>query len=219
MSILNKKVDKIFVINLKERKDKYERIKLHMKQQKITNYERFNAIKPNLTDIYENKNLLALYRKSCFGIGVIGCKLSHLAVINLAKKRGYKSILILEDDAFPLSNFSENIKKNFHELEETKTDWDMLYLGANHKSKGVTISPHIKRCFSAYTTSSYIVKSVLYDTILENANLSPVEIDNYYVNEIQKKYKVYSVSPNLITQYDSVSDISGNFTSYDFGEC
>ena len=217
-SLLNTFVDKIFIINLKERKDKYEKITKQLKELNITNYERFEAIKPTQWQILHNPYLQALYKNNCFGIGVIGCKLSHAKAIELAKERKYKSILILEDDARFLKDFEENLKSAIGQLELIK-EWDMLYLGANHKKKGIVQTKNLKRVFNAYTTSSYIIKDTLYDEVLNNAIKEQCEIDTFYVNFIQKKYKVLGVHPNFIDQYPSKSDISGNMTDYEFGEC
>jgi GR25 family glycosyltransferase involved in LPS biosynthesis len=58
----------------------------------------------------------------------IGCALSHRAVIQEAKDRGYKSILVFEEDARLHKNFRNLFDQNINELHQV--DWDVLYLGA-----------------------------------------------------------------------------------------
>jgi glycosyl transferase family 25 len=71
-------IDKIFYINLEKRKDRREEIEKELDTFGL-NYERFEAIETP-------------------GFGILGCGISHLSVLKLAKERKYKNILILEDD-------------------------------------------------------------------------------------------------------------------------
>jgi len=71
-------IDKIFYINLDKRKDRFEQIntelqKMNFPDEKI---ERFRAVER----------------------GQVGCIQSHIGVLQLAKERHYRNILILEDD-------------------------------------------------------------------------------------------------------------------------
>jgi len=219
-SLLNTIVDRIFIINLAERTDKYAKMVSQMEKLGITNYERFDAIKPVIADVLTNPCLTMLLSKTWAGVamGVVGCKLSHIEVIKLAKKREYKSILVLEDDANFLSVFSENLETIQKEIN-TLSDWDMLYLGANHRFTGNPVTGHIKRVRHAYTTSSYIIRQKIYDDVINTAPRYIMEIDNFYVRYIQNNYMVFAVNPNLIEQAPDVSDISGNYSDIEFKNC
>lgn len=206
-------VDRIFIINIDARTDKYEQIVADLEARGIQNYERFSAIVPKS---YDTPAIKALYNASYFGQGVVGCKLSHIQVIKLAKARGYNSILILEDDALFKPNFEHLIHKVITESE--RVDWDMLYLGANHKQRGDFCTSTLKRCTEAYTTSSYIIRSLIYDHVIDSINI-PVEIDTFYARYIQPKFKCLCVYPNIMGQRKSLSDISHQITDYEFEEC
>lgn len=210
-STLDQFVDKIFIINLRDRTDKYNLITNQLGKFGIKNYERFDAIRPT-PEIITSSNIASIFKS-----GIIGCKQSHIEVIKEAKKRNYRQILILEDDADLVENFIELFS---HVVEEQKNiPWQMLYLGANHRKQGVNIEncKYIKRCFDAFTTSSYIIRDSLYDTVISTANKNNLEIDTFYVEEIQKNHLCIACSPNIITQRPSWSDISGNFTNEKFG--
>ena len=70
----------VFYINLESRPDRKEHIEGQLKTVGFPNVERFNAIKmPN-------------------GDGRIGCSLSHIKCLEIAKERGYSHVLICEDD-------------------------------------------------------------------------------------------------------------------------
>jgi len=87
----------------------------------ITNYERFDGIIPTTTIINTSGDLVALNNYTCFGTGVIGCVLSHVNIVQIAKERNYDSIIILEDDALFQPDFEERIRElhpSFSELEE-----------------------------------------------------------------------------------------------------
>ena len=96
-----KELDRIFIINLKNRNDMREHMLQEMKMQAITNYEFFDAIRPTFEEVdawdpqychHVKKSIRAdkfvNYRRGC-----LGCLKSHLEVIKLALKRGYKKIL------------------------------------------------------------------------------------------------------------------------------
>ena len=72
----------IFYINLDKRTDRRAEIEQELQQFNLYDKaERFPAIPvPNQ--------------------GILGCTMSHLAVLKLAKERKYKQVLILEDDFF-----------------------------------------------------------------------------------------------------------------------
>jgi glycosyl transferase family 25 len=73
---MNKYIDKIIYINLNKRVDRRADIENELNLFSLR-YERFSAI--------EHED------------GAIGCALSHLEVLKIAKKNNYKNILILED--------------------------------------------------------------------------------------------------------------------------
>ena len=75
---MSENIDKIFYINLDKRTDRREEI-----EQELSNYE-LNA--ERYAGIYTPHS------------GIVGCGYSHLNVLKLAKERGYKNVLILEDD-------------------------------------------------------------------------------------------------------------------------
>ena len=92
------KISKINIINLKERTDRWKDCLIQLKKYNIENYERFEAIRPDLKKIdpiQYSKNNLKMDEK--YIIGALGCKLSHIEIIKNAKKNSYKQILILED--------------------------------------------------------------------------------------------------------------------------
>ena len=56
----------------------------------------------------------------------VGCFMSHHAVWNDALSKGYKRVMILEDDAAFVLGFMRKLKTRMMELENVQ--WDFLYL-------------------------------------------------------------------------------------------
>jgi GR25 family glycosyltransferase involved in LPS biosynthesis len=119
--------DMVYYINLNSRPDRREQFERRATEAGISQFIRFPAIHlsmeeanalPNITkhDGDDNRHLK------------VSSSLSHFAVIADAKKCGYESILIFEDDAVFVDEFEEKIKPVVDELKEI-TDWDLVYFG------------------------------------------------------------------------------------------
>ena len=57
----------------------------------------------------------------------IGCALSHRNAIQDAKSRGYRNILVFEEDALLHENITEHLRNSLREL--VAFEWDVFYLG------------------------------------------------------------------------------------------
>lgn len=147
---MSKYIDHVFYINLDKRTDRRQEIETQLNEYDIT-AERFAAIEtPNE--------------------GIVGCGLSHTAVLQLAKERGYKNVLILEDDFEFLVSKKEWEEQMEHLFGETASPtFDVCMLSYNlHKSE--SLSPpnsFIGRVKYAQTASGYIVNAHYYDTIIQ----------------------------------------------------
>jgi len=138
-------IDKIIYINLENRTDRKQCIENELNRFGLP-FERFNAI----------------YQSS----GILGCTKSHLDVYKLAKARGYKNILILEDDFIFIVNkeeFEEELTKFF----DNKIDYNVCMISYNVlESKEVTDYDFIRKIQSAQTASGYIVNENYYETLI-----------------------------------------------------
>ena len=145
--LLNESFDKIFVVNLDERTDRWETCLKNFKKCGITNYERFSAVKfQSINDLditwwnkfrailnpsaHKNweKNMGDKIKMDEYLCGASGCKKSGHEVMKIIKKRGYKRALYLQDD------FGIAWEKITTEMLDTisralKLKWDMLYFG------------------------------------------------------------------------------------------
>jgi glycosyl transferase family 25 len=135
-------IDKIVYINLDHRTDRRKEIETELKQKGLS-YERFPAIKEER--------------------GAIGCCKSHLAVLKKAREKGYKNILVFEDD-FHFIVDSTEFNKQIDKLFETS--FDVCLLAYYTTETYDTENPLLYQIKNAQTTSGYIVQSHYYDTLI-----------------------------------------------------
>ena len=62
-------------------------------------------------------------------MGEIGCFLSHHRIWTDMLTRGYRQVMILEDDVHFESWFDTVIAGALADIEEAPLDWDLIYLG------------------------------------------------------------------------------------------
>ena len=96
----------VHYINLEERKDRKELVESELNELGWE-YERFNAIKNE--------------------IGIIGCGMSHLKLIKLAKEKNLDYIVVLEDDIQFMRKSWYN--KKITEIINSDFNFDVFLLG------------------------------------------------------------------------------------------
>jgi len=190
-------------INLDHRTDRLEHITNEFEKMGITP-ERVKGIQP--------KN------------GAVGCTMSHIKCIELAKSRNYKQVFICEDD-ITFTN-PELFKKQITSFTENdKINWDVLVVSGNVAPPCQKLYEYAARVFYCQTTTGYIVKREYYDTLLANfkeglnmllrnpANKFEYAIDKYWLR-LQMQSYWYIITPLTVTQYDNYSDIESKPTEY-----
>lgn len=191
-------------INLEERLDRLEHANAEFEKMGI-NAERIKAVKTQ--------------------IGSVGCTLSHIRCLELAKQRGYEHVFICEDD-ITFTNpelFKSNLQKFY---ENDKIMWDLLIIGGNNVPPYQQVEDYCARVFYCQTTTGYVVKSHYYDTLLENfresaknlmrepKNHSTYALDMYW-KRLQCQDFWYMITPPTVTQYESYSDIENRTVNYE----
>ena len=191
-------VDHVVYINLDHRKDR--RLKIedvlspYFPPEKVT---RFSAIKR------EN--------------GAWGATESHIAVLEMAKAKGWKNVLILEDDARWTDTFDEGLKTL---TRLAQSDYDAIVLGG-HNTRWHEDSLRLIRTFGAEAT---LVHSRYYDTLLRNytesytflqeSNQSWVHGVDVYINNLLATDTWFAVVPGLMKQEVGYSDIRKEVVTY-----
>ena len=157
--------------------------------------------------------------------GSVGCTMSHIRCLELAKQRGYEQVFICEDDITFLNPelFKSNLEK-FSDNDEIM--WDLLIVGGNNVPPYQQVTDYCARVFYCQTTTGYVIKKHYYDTLLENfresarllmrepQNHSTYALDMYW-KRLQKQDFWYMITPPTVTQYESYSDIENRIVDYE----
>ena len=202
---VNDYFDKVFYINLDRNTGRRASMEAQFERWGITNAERVRAVEPAelQPDRMDRRNFIKDNEK--YNLGTLACRASHVKCVRLAKERGYRRVLILEDDArFDMDpNFL--LKMNYAGLDP----WDMLYFGGlvEPQYRGQIVCAH-----------AYAITSKLYGDIIGMAESSGMEIDNFYAKILQHmsynhnasgKYDIRIMNPfNTVVQHQEFpSDI------------
>lgn len=214
--------DKIFFMNLDERKDRFDGILKEFEKMDIKNFERYPAIKPSIEFLKNNYNLYSNLKywniTVNYVIGSVGRKLSHYNIIKLAKERGYKRILILEDDALFLKSKEETLSI-LNSCLNSNINYNIIYLGGNDLSNLIVLETkckQLRKVYNMFTTHAYIINSNIYDYILQNLLNYSSELDSFYVEKIQLNGNCYKINPYLIDQrlgFSNILNENKNYTS------
>lgn len=143
-------IEKIFYINLDKRTDRREQIEAELAKMGLEG-ERYPGI-------------------STPHSGIIGCGYSHLNVLKLAKERGYRNVLIFEDDfEFVVSKekMEESLEQVLGFTNEYDLDYDVIMISyIIQKSEEVPGLPFIRKILDGQTASGYIVNQKYYDDLI-----------------------------------------------------
>ena len=195
-------------INLESRKDRREHIEQELKSIGI-NGIRFNAIK------LQN--------------GRIGCSMSHLKCLQIAKKNNWPYVMICEDDLLFLDK-EKAVKhmNDFFKLHSGDKDvWNVMLLAGNNVPPYKKIDDTCIRVSHCQTTTGYIVKNTYYDTLMENIKTGVEKlmknqtshamyaIDKYWI-QLQKRDVWYLLAPIIAIQREDYSDIEKKTTNYEY---
>ena len=190
-------------INLEHRKDRLTHVTKELEKIGIQG-ERFNAVK--------TKN------------GAIGCTMSHIKCLELAKERNYETVFICEDDiTFTNPEVLLDSLQKFY--ENTSIQWDVLLIGGNNVPPYEKTTDYCIRVSNCQTTTGYIVKNSYYDVLIQNFresvqgllknpnNKQQYALDMYW-KQLQRINRWYMLFPFTVVQCESYSDIEEKVVDY-----
>jgi glycosyl transferase, family 25 len=199
-------IQHVMYINLEHRKDRRQHIEIELHEHMGL------CCEPIWFKAIQNKN------------GAIGCSLSHIACLEIAKHNNWPYVMICEDD---LKIVDTNLFKNsFNEILKTKIPWDVLLLAGNNSGPVRfldRVAVQISRCL---TTTGYIVKQHYYDKLINNfkegvmhlmrnPTMSRLYAIDVYWQSLQQKDIWIINYPLTVTQRADYSDIEQKQVNYD----
>lgn len=214
---MNTFFDQIYLINLDRCPEKLHKVQRSLRKLGIE-HMRISAVDgKTMVSQYEQLRNGGSKINSC---GALGCLMSHVKVVEDAKKNGYDKICILEDDVMFHKDFTERFS---NEISKIPDDWEMIHLGTSQKptvwptirfeETGFSIDEVISRNINGYYkanksrgTFAYCIRSSIYNDLLRLwlSKRKPVDV---LLNKIFIRGRSYVIYPNLI-----VSDVTKSET-------
>lgn len=214
-------INKVYVINLDKRPDRWKDIQLNFSETGIK-LNRWKGVLGKDLSEEEIKKMTTVLGDNLCSHSMIGCWLSHVTLWKHIVKNNEDNILILEDDAYPIDNFNTLLKEHWKHVPD---DWDVVYLGcAGSCDKGGAFDklygfitgqknediykdgklikniykPSYPLCSHAYMISNKGAKKLLNQPQFKKMTFS---IDNVIAAlSVNKGFNIYAMDPLLIHQ-------------------
>jgi GR25 family glycosyltransferase involved in LPS biosynthesis len=198
--------DRVFVINLDRRPDRWEAFRNRVPADwPFAIPERWSA-----KDWQDNKPPQWFQQPR----GAWGCLLSHLGVWRQILDDGLRSALIFEDDAGFGDAFGQDARSF---CDAVPADWKQIYLGGQHFRQAhalpVEVKPGVLRCANVNRLHAYAVRSEYAEELIEyvphHAQETGKQID-YLVGDLceARQSGVYAPIRWLVGQAANTSDIA-----------
>lgn len=218
------KVDGILVINLdtsRERMDKF--LQDNQDSLPLGKVNRLSAVLGRSLDSYGKPPWFTARtgERSAYWGGAGGCALSHAKAISTAKEKGWRNVLIMEDDVVIGQNPDALAMLEFV-LQNLNGDY-MLYLGYSRPTPyGKCVQKSGEHALwqveGVLSTFAYLVPESMYDRLLA---AMPTEeniwewmsihraIDTFYKDTAASMpgVKIYAIQPDLAEHIDGMSDV------------
>lgn len=195
------KIDHIYCINLDTRADRWQKMD-----------EQFSRLRIDAHRFPASTGLPADHNPRRKTLGQIGCLKSHCAVIKDAMAKGYKQIMVLEDDVVFCDDFHERLAYCTKKLPD---NWDTLYLGGTIIAhQPVQVAPFIFRNRQTYGAFAFIIRDTVFQELIALYESHQLNADDCHAERIQRKYNSYIIIPFLThIRKDVSSVIEGEITS------
>lgn len=159
---------------------------------------------------------ISVKKKDTEAAGILGCALSHVQLITLARDLGLEAVCIFEDDIIFCDDFNDRIKY----IESLKNfDFDILALGG-HFEKDITyncaeetIWKYMYRAKRMGGTYGYIIKKNVYNFIIRNYNYN-FGADEFYATFVYNRFRSYAMVPFLVGCKPGKSEITEQEHAY-----
>jgi hypothetical protein len=139
------------------------------------------------------------------GPGAWGCLQSHRAVLDAAISDGISSLLVLEDDAYPVTDLPQHAASFFAHVPG---DWSCLMLGAEHLMPPVLVGPGVVRCAASIRCHAYAVRGPMMQMLSVFWHANQTDHCDLVLASLMGHYPTYAPDPPLFGQEAGMSDIT-----------
>jgi hypothetical protein len=214
---INNYFDKIYLLNLHRRNDRLEKSIAKLKEVDIQ-YEIFSGVDGSVMNhVWRTLNNSYFDNPS-----YLGCAISHLSIYQDAISKKHERILIIEDDNL----IYKNIQSTFDEL--IIPDWsDLFYLGyipltddcqmwsyaLGLNSNNIISNKIFKATGNLWGLFAYGIGIELMKELVDVYNREfPMEIDRYFVTNVQGRGSSIALSPQLFCCDDGIHSDNLGYT-------
>jgi len=200
----------IIVISLERAKERRERIKTQFQKLNLEAIIMDAVDGQNLSEIQLNKSIYnpnGWRDGEKFKPGEIGCIMSTINAIKLAKENNWEEVIIMDDDVV----ISEDFQKGIKFLSRiVPGDWQHIFLGGHiYMNPAPVFQPAaIPSYFKVSGSYCYILRETAYDILLEELSLFELPVDDaiekIYLREQRIKSYIFFpflAYPNIDTSY------------------
>jgi GR25 family glycosyltransferase involved in LPS biosynthesis len=170
---------KTIVINLDRASDRREKITSQLNSQNIEFllYSGFDA--QNLTNkTFTPKITNGICRVGeNFKLGEIGCTLSHIGAITMAKALNWEYVIILEDDIIICKDFKVRLERLFKMVPK---NWEHIFLSGHVYNFRPLVTPTVVPSPKTSGTFSYIIRNTAYDKAIKYLSSLQTTTDDLY---------------------------------------
>ena len=225
------KVDGILVINLDTSTARMEQfLAANAATMPLDKVQRLSAVLGRALDSYGKAPWFTerTGERAAYWGGAGGCALSHAKAIATAKEKGWRNVLIMEDDVLT-GQHPDALAMMDYALQNLSGDY-MLYLGYSRptpygkcvQKSGEHALWHVEGVLSTF---AYLIPESMYDRLLA---VMPTEdtiwewmsvhraIDTFYKDTAASMsgVKIYAIQPDLVVHLDGMSDVSATSVTY-----
>lgn len=199
-------IDKFFVINLDKREDRLKEFQEECNKYglDVSKYERFSGFnRPDMP--------------------AVGCTLSHAEVLKIAKNRGYKNIIIFEDD-FMFTVEKDYFYEKLNEFFDMNIPFGVLMLEYCTFDKTV-INDLVSYTTTASGAAGYIVNHTMFDDLINCLTHGAEMLErtgehwNYINDQVWKRLqgeRWLIFNKRIGQQRPSFSDLKNSFVSQNY---
>ncbi|MDQ2078325.1 glycosyltransferase [Marinimicrobium sp. ABcell2] len=234
--------DHVYVVNLKHEAENRYKVVKHLQEHGIP-FELFEAVNGYQGEplerwkTYSAKPLGSLTRFPEFNskevrrgkhyiesAGAVGYIYTYISILEDAKRRQYKRILILEDDIILAKDFDQAFSRFIASVDP---DWKVLQLGASQYGWGkVDVEGaqangyYFPRRLATCGSFAIAIDHHVFDEVIEAESSFESPFDHITMGEIYEKYfgKCFVAYPNLIMPDVGTSSIRGERCQFQHGE-
>lgn len=196
--MFNKYFDHIYVINLDDSTDRMENASKELESLDIE-YERWSAINGYEVEIedFQGDITSAWNNRS----GALSKTTEN--IIEDAKAKKYKNILIFEDD-ISFTNQTKNVVA--HAMSAIPNNWDLILFNITNEYDSIHVSKYLHNIRNAWCCQAYAINSHMYDTYIWELQKRDRPIDAVTI-EIQKNGNSYASYPSVVTHPTNFSTL------------